>query len=167
MLLMRDLSFRYKIPLRATVLVLVTALSVTGAILVSEYDNVRKTVFASGETLAGVLTETLREPLRHDDVWRSYEIIGAPLDLPEAGANLAVIVDPLQRVFVSSRPDEVRMQTPISVHGQELARVADAMMQAEREWSSGLEGVRHSRSLRPIITTWSPRFSPMDCCLAA
>lgn len=139
MLLMRNLSFRYKIPLRAAVLVVLTALSVTGAILVSEYDNVRKTVFASGETLAGVLTETLREPLRHDDVWRSYEIIRAPLALPEAGASLAVIVDPLQRVFVSSRPEEVRMQTPISVHGQELERVADVMVQAEREWTSGTE----------------------------
>jgi len=147
MLLMRDLSFRYKIPLRAAVLVVVTALSVTGAILVSEYDNVRKTVFASGETLAGVLTETLREPIRHDDVWRSYEIIRAPLDLPEAGANLALIVDPLQRVFVSSRPDEVRMQTPISVHGQEFERIADVMVEAERGWASGPE---NSEALRIV-----------------
>lgn len=134
MLLMRDLSFRYKIPLRAAVLVLITALSVTGAILVSEFDNVRKTVFANGETLARVLTETLREPFRHEDVWRSYEIIRAPLDLPESGADLAMIVDPLQRVFVSSRPGQVRMLTPVSSHGAEWERVASRIIEAEPTW---------------------------------
>lgn len=137
MLLMRDLSFRYKIPLRAAVLVVVTALSVTGAILISEYDNVRKGVFANGETLARVLTETLREPLRHDEVWRSYEIIRAPLELPESGADLAMVVDPLQRIFVSSRPKQVRMLTPVSGHGPEWERVASAIVEAEPAWREG------------------------------
>ena len=160
MLLMHNLSFRYKIPLRAMVLVLVTAFSLATVILANEYDNTRTIIFTEGDLLAQVLSENLREPLRHDEIWRSYEIIHAPLVLPRSRADLAILVDPLLRIIVSTRPGQFRMLTPISAHGQDLKQVSDSIVHAERQWQSvssshepvNLTGKSHYFVLSPILS---------------
>ncbi len=160
MLLMHNLSFRYKIPLRAMALVLITAFSLTAVILASEYDNTRTIIFTEGDLLAQVLSENLRDPLRHDEVWRSYEIIHAPLVLSRSRADLTILVDPLLRIIASTHPGQFRMLTPVSTHGQDLEQVADAIVNAERQWQSvvsspeplNLTGKSHYFVVSPILS---------------
>ncbi|MDD3518346.1 MAG: HAMP domain-containing sensor histidine kinase [Chromatiales bacterium] len=115
MLHLKDLSFRYKIPLRATLLVLATALIITGAILAREYDQLRRDLFQNAESMGRVLAKTLVTPILHDDVWRAYEIINTPFHsgaaqpLSAFGAELVLVLDPERRIYVSTRPADYPM----------------------------------------------------------
>ncbi|PTD96579.1 two-component sensor histidine kinase [Pseudothauera lacus] len=115
----KDLSFRYKIPLRATFLVLITAVTLTSANVAREYDQLRNDLFANAESLGSVLALTLVTPLLHDDLWRAYEIIGMPVrHEPQAalGAEWLLVLDGEGRVYASTRPRE----HPVGVSGSEV-----------------------------------------------
>ena len=107
---LRDLSLRYKIPLRVTALVIGTAFAITAALLAREYDEVRKDLLRNAANLGRVLAGNLSGPLAQDDLWRAYEIIAS------AGANdasrgtsdeadILMVLDAEKRVYVSTRPE--------------------------------------------------------------
>lgn len=107
---LRDLSLKYKIPLRGSMLIVVTACAVSGALVAREYDDFRRDLVETADAISRVLAHTLVAPLVHDDVWRAYEIITSPSRTgARAGSPLAAewvaIVDPNLRVYVSSRPE--------------------------------------------------------------
>ncbi|MFY9315325.1 MAG: HAMP domain-containing sensor histidine kinase [Burkholderiales bacterium] len=107
---LRDLSLRYKIPLRGSILIVVTAIVVSAALVAREYDDFKRDLVETADAMGRVLAHTLVAPLVHDDVWRAYEIITSPsqtgvrADSPLAAEWLA-IVDPQLRIYVSSRAD--------------------------------------------------------------
>jgi signal transduction histidine kinase len=119
---LRDLSLKYKIPLRGSVLIVITAVAVSAALVAREYDHFKRDLVETADAMGRVLAHTLVAPLVHDDVWRAYEIITSPsqtgvrADSPLAAEWLA-IVDPQLRIYVSSRADRF----PV------LAEVATAM----------------------------------------
>ncbi len=76
----RDLSFRYKIPLRGTALILITASIVTSAFILDAYQNLKQDLILNAEGISRVMAYTLVTTLRNDDVWQAYEIIRSPLD---------------------------------------------------------------------------------------
>jgi signal transduction histidine kinase len=102
-----NLSLRYKLPLQASALVLITALLLTSAILVREYQQSRQDLFNSAESTARLLATTLVQPLIHDDLWRVYALIHAPFDPADPwplGADSLLVLDNDQRVYVASEP---------------------------------------------------------------
>ncbi len=114
MLQLRDLSFRYKIPLRGSLLVVLTASAVTLSLMFSEYDELRQDVIAGSTSMGRLLARTLVTPLRHDDVWRAYEIINSPFDASarDAGpqtAEMVTVLDARGHVYVSTRPAQYPM----------------------------------------------------------
>lgn len=137
---LRDLSLRYKIPARATALMLITAVAVTSAILTRVYDELREDLFSNAETLGGVLGETLVEPMRNDDVWRAYEIIQAPLASGGDGADMLFLVDHEMQVFVSSKPDKARMLTALHSDNGAFPQVAEAIQGMFASNTDGLPG---------------------------
>jgi len=114
MLRLRDLSFRYKIPLRGIVLALITAILVTTALLKQEYDDLRQDLITTSGHLARVLANTLVTPLVHDDVWRAFEIINSPFaagsreNSPQT-AELIMILDANRRVYLATDPKQYPM----------------------------------------------------------
>jgi two-component system, NtrC family, sensor kinase len=115
-LMLRNLSLRYRLPLQASLLVLTTAVLLTGAILVREYQQGRQDLFESAESTARLLAATLVQPLLHDDLWRAHALINAPFD-PADPWPLAVesvlILDAEHRVYVSTEPRRYRLGTPV------------------------------------------------------
>lgn len=114
MLGLHDLSFRYKIPLRGSVLVLITAFMVTASLIVREYDELRQDLATTSGHLGRVLANTLVAPLVHDDPWRAYEIInspfhGGPPEVSPQTAALVMVLDANQRVFVATDPNQYPM----------------------------------------------------------
>ena len=106
--MLRDLSYRYKIPLAFTGVILLTALALASTTAVRTYESARSDLLASAEGLGAVLASALADPIRKDAVWPAYLSIQG-LASAEAGMSdpLAVVVaDGQGRVFVSSRPDE-------------------------------------------------------------
>lgn len=123
----RDLSFRYKIPLRATLLVLVTAVTLTAANVMREYEQLRSDLFANAESLGHVLAMTLITPMLHDDLWRTYEIITTPAQAgsqTSQGAETMLVLDPERRVYASTRPREHPIQVELSQLGPTYSRLA-------------------------------------------
>jgi signal transduction histidine kinase len=132
MLRLRDLSLRYKIPLRGTVLVLVTAVIVTGSLILREYSELKRDLLANATSLGRVLSTTLVTPIAHDDAWRAYEIISSPFQpgvrehAPQS-ADLLMILDPDYRVYVSTRPDDFPMLSDPGTVSADYRAVQDAV----------------------------------------
>jgi signal transduction histidine kinase len=131
--LLSDLSLRYKIPLRAVTLVFLTATVLTASLLAREYRQMREDLLESAARWTGVLGQTLVSPMRHDDVWRAYEIIRAATG-PADAADLAktiTLVDAERRVFVSTDPDRHPILAPLHELG-EAGRAIDAELAQDR-----------------------------------
>ena len=106
--MLRDLSYRYTIPLAFTGVIVLTAIALATTAAVRTYDSARSDLFASAEGLGAVLANALADPIRKDAVWPAYLSIQG-LASAEAGMSdpLAVVVADAQgRVFVSSRPEQ-------------------------------------------------------------
>lgn len=114
MLRLRDVSFRYKIALRGSLLVVITAGFVTASLIVREYDELKQDLIRNSDSLGRVLAKTLVTPMTHDDVWRTFEIINSPFPASPAennpqGAELVLVLDARQRVYVSTQPAQYPM----------------------------------------------------------
>lgn len=110
----RDLSFRYKVPLRASALVVITASLVTVSMISKEYDELRSDLLSNSASLGRVLSLNLVTPLLHDDAWRTFEIISTPFqsaegDNPLLTAEVILVLDPQHRVYVSTQPTQFPM----------------------------------------------------------
>lgn len=138
MMRFRDLSLRYKIPLRVVGLVLGTALAITASLVLREYDELKRDLILNADSMGRVLANTLVVPLAHDDTWRAYEIIKSPFSDPSThavspDAELLVLLDAGGRVYVSTRPDLYPILSDPLRAGGGLAAAADAVRAAVSE----------------------------------
>ena len=103
-----NLSFRAKLPLWGSLLILLTAMSVGLSLIVREYDSMREDLLTSADNLARTLSKTLFPILLHDDLWKAYEIINAPFHGATSSspmqASLLVLLDKNDKVYVSTDP---------------------------------------------------------------
>lgn len=157
-MLLRDLSFRYKIPLRGSLLVLVTALAVTGSLIFLEYDELRRDLVARSASMGRLLARTLVTPMAHDDVWRAFEIINSPFhtsgeDAMRQSAEIVMVLDARQRVYVSTHPAEYPMLTDPNRSNPDFGMLQQAMA-TYREFETKPVEVPESRRiyvLTPIV----------------
>jgi signal transduction histidine kinase len=116
-----DLSLRWKIPLRVVAAVLGTALAVTVALVVRDYDLVRQNLEGHARGMGRVLAHTLVMPVLHDDIWRAYEILQSAHErnpaAPELQAQVVLVTDADYRVFVSTRPRAFPIGTSAAAPG--------------------------------------------------
>ena len=110
MLHLKDVSLRYKVPLRVAALVIGTAFAVTSLMVYHALDDLRSNLIANADSMGRLLANTLIGPMLHDDVWRSYEIINTPLQVinksgPIKEAPIILILDIRQHVYVSTQPN--------------------------------------------------------------
>lgn len=106
----RHISFRYKIPLRGSVLIICTALVVTASLTFRAYEDLKHDLLLNAGSIARVLAHTLIPAILHDDVWRTYEIINSPFQaVPKGNTNQAdeiMILDARQKIYVSTHPKQ-------------------------------------------------------------
>ena len=136
----RDLSLRHKIPLRAALLVFLTATLLTAALLAREYSQMRSDILDGAARWTRVLSQTLVVPLRHDDLWRAYEIMRAATGRPDTLDLAAAItlVDAERRIYVSTDPDRYPILAPLHELG-EAGNELDADLQQAQAVSRILE----------------------------
>ena len=129
----RDLSFRYKIPLRGSVLIVITAAVISASILFRVYEDLKRDVELNAETMARVMAHTVTTAMLHDDVWRTYEIIGSPLrasskhniNQPEE-----ILVLTLGRqVYISTHPKRYPMLSDPAKGNPDLVSLHKAVVQ--------------------------------------
>ena len=124
-----DLSFRQKLPLWGSVLVILTAMAVSAALMFRAYAELEEDLAINARTFSLALLPTLASALVDDNVWRAFEAISLPLDQGHSGehetADNVIVVDQQLRIFVSATPGTLRMQMPLAEGGPELAALAD------------------------------------------
>ncbi len=123
-----DLSFRIKLPLWGSLLILLTAASVGLSLVAHQYDAMKEDLLTSADSLVRTLSKTLFPTLLHDELWKAYEILNAPFHgAVPAGpmqASLLVLLDRDNRVFVSTHPNEFPTLASLGELGGEAADVA-------------------------------------------
>jgi signal transduction histidine kinase len=157
--LFRDLSFRYKIPLRATVLAVATALAVTGSLIFREYDELRRDLLLNSESMGRVLARTLIAPMVHDDVWRAFEIINSPFHSgPQEGmaqtAEVVMVLDAKGQIYVSTQPSQYPMLTEPARINPEYARLQQAILDYRGTEPTAIEipGSNNIYVITPIVS---------------
>ncbi|MFZ5558442.1 MAG: ATP-binding protein [Pseudomonadota bacterium] len=131
MLLLRDLSLRYKIPLRGTAVILITALAVTASLVYRESLDLKQDLKSSSESMARVLAHTITPAVIHDDVWRAFEIVRTPFqalsDKDFTRAERILVLDERGRVFVSTHPEQFPILSEPARSDAGLAPIAPAL----------------------------------------
>jgi signal transduction histidine kinase len=156
---LRDLSFRYKIPLRGTLLVIITAVVITASLILREYDELKEDLIGNSANIARVLAKTLISPLVQDDVWRAFEIINTPFQAgpPQGSAQTAEVVmvlDAKQQIYVSTHPRQYPMLGDPARVNPEFHALSSALANY-REFETRAVEVPHSNSIyavTPIVS---------------
>ncbi|QCP52417.1 HAMP domain-containing histidine kinase [Trinickia violacea] len=119
------LSYRYKIPLALSAVILLTELLVTIALVSVAVSDARNDLESSAKNLCRVLTLSLRNPMVKDDLWHAFEVIRTPVSVREPTNPLKEIVlfDARARVYVSTSPKTEPIQRPVSQLPAEFASV--------------------------------------------
>ena len=124
-----DQSLRHKIPLWGTVLIVITTLSVSGLLMYQTYSDSKKAIVASSTALGRVLSQTLTSPLIHDDLWRAFEMVRAPLSSGHQNESVQpdniTVISPQREVVVSSDPERLPMLSSITSLEVELWPLSD------------------------------------------
>lgn len=117
--MLHDLSFRYKIPIRGTVLILITSIMVTAALIFRTYDDIKQDLLSNAEGMGKVLAHSLVSPLLKDDIWHIFKLIRTPLDTRLNGkisfqADSIIVLNNNSDIYVASDPFRFPMLTPLS-----------------------------------------------------
>lgn len=129
-----DLSFRYKLPFWGSLLIVISALAVSLALMVRAHGELKLAMAAGAHGMARTMATTLFPALLHEDTWRTFEIVSAPFrdsDMASpAGARAAFVVDRDNRIVAASHPDELPMLTSLRALGGDYSLLGRALAEA-------------------------------------
>lgn len=124
-----NLSFRYKIPLWGSLLIVATALIVSATLLFRAYADLKADLLRHAASQGSTLAISLFKAMLHDDVWRAYEIVNSPFHgaTPEhpVQAETLLVIDRDGRVYVSTQPESIPMLTPLANLSPAYAALAE------------------------------------------
>ena len=118
---LKNISLKYKIPLRVTVLVIVTAFVLASMLVYRGIEDLHNNLIANADRIGRVIADTVVEPMLHDDVWRSFEIINTPYRVAEyhaqdQGAEYILILDTANKIYVATQPKRFPMLSdPVTI----------------------------------------------------
>lgn len=103
-----NLSFRYKIPLRASVLLAITAITVSVSLVYGVYHDLKEDARQNADRMSQVLANSLKPLLQNDNIWGAYEEINAPLQHSREklihDIDEILVLNAHRKVYVSSHP---------------------------------------------------------------
>lgn len=150
-----NLSYRYKIPLWSSLLIVISVLTVTASFIGNAYNQVEKDLTIDSGKIGYSLKLNLFAPILQNDIWRAFEIITEASQRGSAGMVMVeniLVIDHNMRVLVSSQPRQTPMLTPMNMLGPEFAELAPhiALMRGEQTKTIYLRHSKHYYSVTPI-----------------
>jgi len=114
MINLKNLSLRYKIPLRIAALATGTAIMLSATLVYRDSKELRNNLISNADKMGRVIAGTLVEPMLHDDVWRVFEIINTPFHLPminavDADDEYILILNENNVIYASTKPERFPM----------------------------------------------------------
>jgi two-component system NtrC family sensor kinase len=104
--LLNRLSYRIKMPLVVTAVIVITEVAVTAALVSRAFVDARRDLQTSAVSLGRALARSVRDPLARDDIWRTYEAIRTPIAVRDPTSPLKHII------LVDTRGDVVAATDP-------------------------------------------------------
>jgi signal transduction histidine kinase len=130
-----DLSLRHKIPLWGSGLIVVSTLATSAVLLLRAYDEQKKDLFTSSASLGQTLAHTLFPSLLHDDLWRAFEIVSAPLKVQAKRnpleAESIFVVNPEWQIVAATDPRRLPTLSDLAQVDAEHDALALALKQAQ------------------------------------
>jgi two-component system NtrC family sensor kinase len=110
MIQLKNLSLRYKIPLRIAALATGTAILLSMTLVYRDSKELRNNLISNADKMGRVVAGTLVEPMLHDDVWRVFEIINTPFHVPKIQAfnqddEYILILNVENVIYASTKPE--------------------------------------------------------------
>lgn len=144
-----NLSLRYKLPLWGSLLIVITALTLSLSFMGQAYDDLKQDVLRSSEDLGLTMSRALFPLMLHDDMWLAFEMVSLPFQ-ESAHANAMhaeslIVLDPDRRVYVSSLPERYPVLAELSALGREFAYVDKGLGTLQAGESKALEPPDSSR----------------------
>ena len=125
-----NISYRYKVPMMLSAVILLTGVVVSFALTWRAFEDLRTDLYRNALEVGSVLSNTLPAALKHDDLWLAYQIIGAARVSGETeNERLLIVLDDDYRVYVSNRPDRFPVLSELRNQGVQLARVEQRIRQ--------------------------------------
>ena len=120
-----DLSLQFKMPLWGGGLILATALALSTSFVVQTWDNLHQEIHKNAQDIGRTMARSLFPVMLHDEVWQAFEIVSLPFAaIPSAAlAESLMVLDSAARVYVSSRPEDHPVLSPLASLGGELAEL--------------------------------------------
>ena len=139
-----DISYRVKIPLAITAVIVITEFVVSAALVTRAFVDAGRDLEASANNLAAVLARSLREPILRDDLWQAFEVIRTPLAarLPDNPLHAIVVLGGDGNVFVSTEPRQI----PVMSEPSELPRALRALVEHDGTQPGMKMHISHERS---------------------
>lgn len=113
--MLRNLSYRVKVPLALSAVIIVVAAIVAAILGARIYADARSDLLANAESLGRTLARALTPVMLRDDVWQAYEAIMAPLGgegAPVDAHRSITVIDVDGKVYASSDPTRFPMLAP-------------------------------------------------------
>jgi len=125
-----DISYLVKVPIILTVVILITASAVTLALTWRAYEDLKEVTFNNAVEIGSILSNSLPDAMLRDDLWSAYRLVHAAEGWPgDASNRLLVVIDNDGLVYVSNKPREFMVTTPLRTYGAELARLEAEVFQ--------------------------------------
>ncbi|HEX8012805.1 MAG TPA: HAMP domain-containing sensor histidine kinase [Casimicrobiaceae bacterium] len=126
--MLNNVSYRLKIPLSLSAVIVIAALVVALPLIVTANRAAKRDVIDNGLSLGRTLARTLQPSLLHDEMWQAYEILRIPFeaDAPDvSGQRTAIVVDTRGMVYVSTDLRRFPATQPLAGKGPVYARLVD------------------------------------------
>lgn len=107
----RDLSYRHKVPLALSLVIVVTGVIVALILLAHAWRDAREQFAANAASLGRVVARSLVPPLLHDDPWGAFEILRTPLE-PGETRRFLLVLDRAGRIYAASEPKRFPALSP-------------------------------------------------------
>jgi signal transduction histidine kinase len=153
----RDLSYRLKIPLALTAVILITEVVLTAALLTRALADAKRDMRSGASSLARTLSWTIREPLIKDDLWRVFEIVRAPVATKDPSNPLQdiIVLDTRRRVYVSSSPNRFSVASDQSALPLEMTLALHNVSSNEPEFYFNFPGYLSDRDATGAVRVTS------------
>lgn len=127
-----NLSLRYKMPLWGGGLILATALALSTTFVVQTWNDLHQEILKNAQDLGRTMAHSLFPVMLHDEVWQAYELVSLPFATPQnaALAESLMVLDSAARIYVSSRPEDHPVLSPLAALGDELQALEGAFPRA-------------------------------------
>jgi two-component system, NtrC family, sensor kinase len=151
--LFQSLSYRLKVPLALTAVILLTEVVLTTALLTRALADAKRDLRASANSLARTLARTVRDPLLKEDVWRTYEIVRAPIASKDPSSPLReiVVLDARHEVYASSEPSRIRIKAQEGRLPLEMQLVLQALARQHGDFSFDFPGYLAGRDAAAAV----------------